>query len=499
MVELQSVVDEHGAVASPELEVVAARQAADAVGSTLTVIKNLEQQLLQSHIAVGDSISEKQDPIIIPLEQDLLAAKATLDAAVEVCQKRWKLTIEEPFQAAVDDKAKFAALPMSVADHPEGSTMIGIIGRLYLLKGESVLQYPCTAVPEWMFASFAKKRVAESTTLVQMILKDVDLYEKELARQIALPGGAEAVASLADASSSDSILNQAVVGSGSGTGIVTKAWIMVTAAAAIASAGATDVALDSLAYVAHARLSAAPVSILLYEVVSGLLFSHNIDGSECLPGMVKGAPRIVFKSMTKYGGNTSKCHDLARATVSVRTLADIVGVLLAVLACPMLVVIRIKNRMNPAYDSIMVGGYRDVQLQCLLQDAAGNWHYVELQINLIAMIAIKEGEGESGGGGGHHAFDQARLIDAFSERTVRYNGQPSDVVFGMVRSGVLFALDISESELDESQQAALQSALASDECRIRSLVLNECEMGAAFAVALAEMVASGHLKLTVLG
>ena len=328
LVELQSVVDEHGAVASPELEAVAARQAGDAVGSTLTVIKNLEQQLLQSHIAVGNSISEIKDPIIIPLEQDLIAAKATLDAAVEVCQK-WKLTIEEPFQAAVDNEAKFAALPMSVADHPEGSTMIGIIGRLYLLKGESVLQYPCTAVPEWMFASFAKKRVAESTTLVQMILKDVDLYDKELARQIALPGGAEAVVSLADASSPDSILNQAVAGSGSGSGIVTKAWIMVTAAAAIALAGATDVALDSLAYVAHARLSAAPVSILLYEVVSGLLFSHNIDGSECLPGMVKGAPRIVFKSMTKYGGNTSKCHDLARATVSVRTLADIVGVLLA--------------------------------------------------------------------------------------------------------------------------------------------------------------------------
>ena len=115
------------------------------------------------------------------------------------------------------------------------------------------------------------------------------------------------------------------------------------------------------------------------------------------------------------------------------------------------------------------------------------------------MIAIKGGGSEGGGGGGHHAFDQARLIDAFSERTVRYNGQPSDVVFGMVRSGMLLALDISENELDESQQADLQSALASDECRIRSLVLNECEVGAAFAVALAEMVASGHLRLTVLG
>lgn len=512
MVELQRVVDEHGAVASPELEAVAARQAADAVGSTLTVIKSLEHQLREAGEVA--EMNELEGRVLNPLKHDLKVAQATLEAAMDVCTKTWKLTIEEPFQAAVDDEATFAALPMS-AEHPNGSSMISIIGTIALKGGvtfESVtfkyegswarttMDVAVSAVPEWMFASFAKKRVGDSTTLVQMILKDVDLYEKELARQITLPGGAAAVAALAEASSSDSILDQAVVGNSGSTGIVTKAWIMVTAAAAIATAAATDVALDSLAYVAHARLSAAPVSILLYEVVSGLLFSHNIDSSECLPGMVKGAPRIVFKSMTKYGGNTSKCHDLARATVSVGTLADIVAVLLAVLACPMLVVIRIKNRMDPAYDATSIGGYRDVQLQCLLQDAAGNWHYVELQINLVAMIAIKEGGGEGGGGGGgHHAFDQARLIDAFSERTLRYNGQPSDVVFGMVRSGVLLALDLTNNTLDESQQASLQSALASDECRIRSLVLNNCDLGAAFGDALAEMFASGHLKLTVLG
>ena len=200
--------------------------------------------------------------------------------------------------------------------------------------------------------------------------------------------------------------------------------------------------------------------------------------------------------MTKYGGNTSKCHDLARATVSVHSLADVVTVVLAVLACPLIAVIRIKNRMDPSYDAIPpIGGYRGVQFQCLMQDAAGKWFYAELQINLVAMIAIKEG---SEGGGGHHAFDQARLVDAFSERTLRYNGAPSDVVFGMVRSGVLLALDLTNQILDRSQVATLQSALESGECRIRSLALGGCGVDPAFGKAVVGMLASGHLKLTVL-
>lgn len=372
---------------------------------------------------VGDWEDEAKDPILKPLERDLAAARATLKAAMDVCTK-WNLVIEEPFQDAVDDQATFASLPMSVPKKGAGNdaTMIGVIGAIALKDGvtfksvalnertwfASTMDVAESSVPPWMFDAFAEKRVAESTTLVQMILRDVELYNNALAVQAELPGGAAVVVKHAEATSDDAILNQALAVSGgrissSSTGTVTKAWIKATA-----SAAAADVPVDSLAYVAHARLAAGPVSITLYEVVSSLLHAHSIDGAECLPGMVKGAPRIVFKSMTKYGGNTSKCHDLARATVSVLTLSDIANVVLAVLACPLIAVIRIKNRMDPACDVTAIGGYRDVQFQCLMRDAAGNWFYVELQINLVAMIVIKEG-GE--GGGGHHAFDQARLID----------------------------------------------------------------------------------------
>ena len=488
IVELQEDVDKHGAAPSPELLAVAARQAADAVGSTLCVIKSLEQQLAEANAKLDGYQDSFKDPILKPLERDLDAARATLKAAVQVCTNKWNLDIEEPFRPAVDNQATFASLPMTVpkeATGGSGATMIGVVGRLCLLQGES-------SVPAWMFAAFAQKRVAESTTLVKIILNDVQKYDAELARQLERPGGATAVAKLVELfpdriSLPDAILHQTIQSGGT----VTEAWIKERAAAATPA----DVPLDSLAYVAHARLAAGPVSIMLYEVVSELLHAHDIEGSECLPGMVKGSARIVFKSMTKYLGNTSRCHDLARATVSVRTLADVVAVVLAVLACPLIVVIRSKNRLDPLYDAIPIGGYRDVQLQCLLQDSTDNWHYAELQINLVAMISIKEG-GEDGGG--HHAFDQARLSDSFSERTLRYNGSPSDVVFGMVSSGVLLALDLSNNKLDESQQTTLLGALKSNECRIRSLVLAYCKVGASFGEELAKLFATGHLQLTVL-
>lgn len=110
IVELQADVDTHGSVPSPELSAVAARQAADAVGSTLCVIKSLEQQLAEANGKVGDWPAAFKDPILKPLERDLAAAETTLKAAVEVCATKWNLEIEAPFQAAVDNQATFAAL-----------------------------------------------------------------------------------------------------------------------------------------------------------------------------------------------------------------------------------------------------------------------------------------------------------------------------------------------------------------------------------------------------
>ena len=141
-----------------------------------------------------------------------------------------------------------------------------------------------------------------------------------------------------------------------------------------------------------------PVSIKLYRLTSRLLLALIASGtiaesSSCTPGGIKGAPRILFKSMTKYRGDTSRCNDQARVTAAVDSLAAVVAVARAVFECTEIVVVRTKNRFDPEYDAVPIGGYRDFQLLCLVEDPAtpGTWRYCELQINLHRMVQIKAG------------------------------------------------------------------------------------------------------------
>ena len=101
---------------------------------------------------------------------------------------------------------------------------------------------------------------------------------------------------------------------------------------------------------------------------------------------------------------------------------------------------------------------------------AGTVHrYCELQINLEAMVAIKNGEGAKGGGG-HDAFNLARAIDAFSPRTLRYKGNPNDDVWQSMKVGGLLEVDFARSELSARKvQKKLTKAIGSAQCRVREL------------------------------
>ena len=444
----------------PGLVATASSQVTDAVGSTLCVVRSLEQQLDEATKKVGDWRADLRDPIIKPLERDLAEAKQSLDATVATVGS-WGLSIAPPPTQEANDPAAFAALPMcdaealTAADNP---TMIRVIGAVALLDGAD-------QVPGWMFAAFFKARVETSTSLVQTILKDVDAYGLELNTQLAKPGAAAASARLEHFASKDQAAVWAQLTDDDGAGKktqLTEAWL------ADAKEKAVALAVDptSLAYVMHARYAAGGVSVRLYNEVSDILGSNGIDG-ECIPGMLKGEARVVFKSASKYKSDTSKCRDLARATVRVGSLADAARVVELVFGSADILVIRCKNRLSTSYDADSTGGYRDIQLLCLVRDADGTWRYAELQVNLTAMLTIKNGGG--GGGGGHLAFNKARLIDAFSERTMRHNGSPSDEVFAAVMAGVLMALDIPNNSLTTAQQEALIGALKSPECRVQSL------------------------------
>lgn len=452
---LERELEELGDAPSPELIKTAEAQATDAVGSTLCVIKSLEQQLAEAKAKVGDWVAEYQDPILKPLEKDLADAKEGLRSALAVVTTRWKLTVAPPPEKATSSREAFAELDICADESQltagDAPTMLRVVGAVAIRNGEG-------AVPGWMFEEFMKKRVAAAGPLTDAILKDFDAYEAGVAAERSLPTAASTDARLGRCASGAAIRGQAADGVADGG--VSREWIE----AAVAAAPATAAAPGSLAYVSHARAAAGAVSIRLYELVSGLLAGDSIAG-ECIPGMIKGPARMVFKSMLKYLGDVSKCKDLSRATACVTGLADVAAIVELVLACPDIVVVRSKNRFAPGYDSAPIGGYRDYQLLCLVKDGAGHWRYAELQVNLAALVAIKNGSG----GGGHGAFNKARLIDAFSERTLRYNGAPSTTVFGLIGSGALMAVDFTNQGLDADQQSALVAALTSGRCRVRSL------------------------------
>jgi hypothetical protein len=113
----------------------------------------------------------------------------------------------------------------------------------------------------------------------------------------------------------------------------------------------------------------------------------------------------VSKTISKYG-DFSQCKDLARATVQVMSFEAMATLVEALLGREDILLVRCKNRFDVAWNPLNEGGYRDFQLQVLIK-IGSIWRFAELQLNLVQMVKIKNGE--CVGGGGHGAFDLARV------------------------------------------------------------------------------------------
>lgn len=225
----------------------------------------------------------------------------------------------------------------------------------------------------------------------------------------------------------------------------------------------------------------------------------------------------VFKAIMNYLGDVAMVRDIARATVVLNTLEDVLVFVEAIRRDPYLIITRVKNRFDPDYDAIAGGGYRDLQLLLLVwASPACVWRYAELQINLAKIVRIKKGvvyhtgkvnrfttkEGtrekrsqaevigmmvqlamEHGQdlkhlsslrcGRGHEGFQEAREMDAFSRRTIRYHGAPAPTVFELVAGGALLELDLSRQSSIKLPDVynSLAKALASPLCRLRKLIV----------------------------
>lgn len=236
----------------------------------------------------------------------------------------------------------------------------------------------------------------------------------------------------------------------------------------------------SLARIVYDRRVGASVSIKLYCVVSEI--SESVDASsKTRPGPPKQVRRTIFKSCSSYGGDTTRCRDKARVTVEVVGLAAAADVAEALVESKKIVCARWKNRFDPDYDAIAIGGYRDLQLLGLIE-MDGRYHYVEVQINIKPMLDIKAG---IGGAGGHSAFNVARALDGTSPRQLRFTGMPSESVWSRISAGMLLEITLDGFELTDEQCQGLLSATKSPKCRLRKLSVVTCglvgERGGKFA------------------
>lgn len=233
----------------------------------------------------------------------------------------------------------------------------------------------------------------------------------------------------------------------------------------------------TLGYAMHVRRMAAPTALFLYLLATTLIASiPEALGAVCIPGPIKGLVRMVAKVIDRYA-SFEPCRDVARCTVHFPTLEGIIAFLLALTGSGLVYIIRVKDRFDAAYDALPGGGYRDLQLLLLLPDGGGTvldgirdnkvFRYVELQLNLVGMVAIKNGkshlqqaklaeEAKAGkaagkaattaesalsGRAGHDIFNFARAIDAFNPRTLRYTGVPTDQVWQAIKVGAMLEVD----------------------------------------------------------
>ena len=129
-------------------------------------------------------------------------------------------------------------------------------------------------------------------------------------------------------------------------------------------------------------------------------------------------------------------------------------------------VLRIKNRLNPAFDASLTGGYRDLLVN--VHFPATN-HIAEIQITLTGLLDVKKS-------GGHTMYKAARLLDLMEPAVAEHVGVADADVRRKVGKGVVKGLDLSGTEVGREELAELVSprCLAMKTCTLTALTLSGC-------------------------
>ena len=101
---------------------------------------------------------------------------------------------------------------------------------------------------------------------------------------------------------------------------------------------------------------------------------------------LKGTERAIQKTLRCYGGDCGRLLDVCREILVFDTLLDLIAMLQTLRDDPDVKIMRIKNRLDPNYDSAESAGYRDVLVNICIDNAETsslNVHYHVAELQLI--------------------------------------------------------------------------------------------------------------------
>jgi hypothetical protein len=114
--------------------------------------------------------------------------------------------------------------------------------------------------------------------------------------------------------------------------------------------------------------------------------------------------------LRSYRGRVDRLVDICRQSIVFKSIADLTACLRAIHCDPDVVLLRCKNRLDPAYDSQLSAGYRDVALNLRIVtpetvEFGVDTHVCEVQLILLSFAEQKSDDG-------HKRYVQFRNIRA---------------------------------------------------------------------------------------
>ena len=485
-------------------------QTADAVGVLLSAFNTLEAYIM--------SMSERTATFEKAFSK-MRARDGALDEAVARARE-WKMQF--PPAVAEMDQAEVTKLSLSAS--PNKLTIHRVVGTLKLLIATSESEEDkakATALLDDLMPKVSAAAKVMAARLVPRVNANADSNDATYTEQAGDAAGPAAAAALARVAAAAENVPQNATGADGATVIATEENLQQLTFDPNVGYSAT-----TAPYAVHAEWIGRKTSLALYLIANTVV--GKLPGIEVDPAPPKMLGRYIYKGLVKYEGDFSKCYDGARITVNASSIDGIASVVESFVASALVVIVKLENRFDPSIEMAPERGqYRDVAMHCLVK-VGGVYRRCEVLVTLKSMSNVRDGF--TGDAGGHRLYDAACMIEAFSPGNTSYDGKAlSHELYDSLGFGVL--LDVKVTSLNFSTSAgafgavakgkvvfttkktkgvpesidSLAKALSESSCRLKKLVLVNCNIDgpacAKFARAIKsnESIETLHLEGNPLG